>query len=104
MPAAVPSSSSPVGSSARSTLGRAASVDAPTHVMELEHDAVGSLLEELRGRTDAYRAPVEACGSWRGLYQGLDELERDLMRHVHIENHVLFPLARAVEKRLSLRA
>ena len=36
-------------------------------------------------------APADACGTWRALYDGLRELELDLMRHVHLENNVLFP-------------
>jgi iron-sulfur cluster repair protein YtfE (RIC family) len=31
--------------------------------------------------------------TWRALYLGLEELERDLMDHIHLENNVLFPRA-----------
>jgi regulator of cell morphogenesis and NO signaling len=41
--------------------------------------------------TDAFRPPLEACNTWRGLYHGLAELERDTHVHVHLENNVLFP-------------
>ena len=45
-----------------------------------------------RGRlTGAYTPPEHACASWRALYAALDELERELMAHIHLENHVLFP-------------
>jgi len=40
-------------------------------------------------------APANACPSYKGLYHALDEFERDLHRHVHLENNILFP--RAVE-------
>lgn len=73
------------------TIGR------PIACMEDEHTAVGEALEQLRALTDGYDAPAHACNSWRVLYFGLGELERDLHRHIHEENNVLFPRALALE-------
>lgn len=73
--------------------GRGASAGAPIHVMETEHVHVGGLLTELRRLTDDYVPPAEACGSWRALWAGLEALEQDLHRHIHLENNVLFPRA-----------
>ena len=42
-----------------------------------------------------YTAPVDACTSFKALYEALREFEADLHQHVHLENNVLFP--RAVE-------
>ena len=66
---------------------------APIRVMEQEHDRAGELLAELRTITDQYVAPEWACRTVRGLYQGLEQLERDMHVHVHLENNVLFPRA-----------
>jgi regulator of cell morphogenesis and NO signaling len=33
--------------------------------------------------------------SYKGLFAGLEDFERDLHRHIHLENNVLFP--RAIE-------
>lgn len=70
---------------------------APIDVMRRDHDAAGAILERLRGVTRAYDTPSDACGSYRALYAGLAELDRDVVRHVSLENDVLFPmlLARA---------
>jgi len=57
---------------------------------EREHEGVGRMLARLRELTDGFRPPVEACNTWRGLYHGLSELERDTHLHVHLENNVLF--------------
>jgi regulator of cell morphogenesis and NO signaling len=57
---------------------------------ENEHEGVGRMLARLRELTDGFRPPVEACNTWRGLYHGLSELERDTHLHVHLENNVLF--------------
>lgn len=72
-------------------------VEGPMHVMELEHEEVGEALHRLRALADDYRVPADACGSWRALWAGLDEFERDLHMHVHLENNVLFPKVRELE-------
>jgi regulator of cell morphogenesis and NO signaling len=58
---------------------------------EREHACVGGILAALRAAASDYGAPPEACNTWRGLYHGLAELERDTHLHVHLENNVLFP-------------
>jgi regulator of cell morphogenesis and NO signaling len=75
-------------------------IAAPLAVMEDEHESVSALLDALRAGCDGFRPPEGACASWRALYQGAEEIERDLMRHVHVENNVLFPRARALEAKL----
>lgn len=68
-------------------------LDAPVRVMMREHDQAGALLAELRTITDGYAVPEWACATARALYAGLEELERDMHVHVHLENNVLFPAA-----------
>ena len=67
----------------------------PIQLMEAEHKDHGKNLEELRRVAFDFEAPEEACGTWRALYLGLAELEGELMRHIHLENYVLFPKALA---------
>jgi regulator of cell morphogenesis and NO signaling len=75
--------------------GRAAAgwIKAPVAVMEHEHDRAGALLSDLRELTCGYTPPDRACPTTRALYQGLEELERAMHMHVHLENNVLFPRA-----------
>jgi hypothetical protein len=47
----------------------------------------------LRELAQDFVLPPAACGTWRALYLGLEEFERDVMQHIHLENHVLFPRA-----------
>lgn len=67
----------------------------PVRVMMSEHDTAGDILRELRAATADYAAPADACASCQALYHALEELEKDLHQHIHLENNVLFP--RAVE-------
>lgn len=71
--------------------GRGAGCAMPVRCMMEEHEEHGRNLARTRALAHGFVLPAEACGSWRALYQGLERLERDLMAHVHLENHVLFP-------------
>jgi regulator of cell morphogenesis and NO signaling len=70
--------------------------DDPVARMLEEHDDAGEALARLRELTNGYQPPADACNTWRALFAGLGELETDLHRHIHLENHVLFPAALAL--------
>jgi regulator of cell morphogenesis and NO signaling len=70
--------------------GASFAIGAPVEVMEQEHDRAGALLAELRIRTDGYVPPDWACQTYRSLFHGLEELEREMHMHVHLENNILF--------------
>lgn len=74
-------------------------LDGPVAQMIEEHDDAGEALARLRVLTNDYTPPAEACNTWRALFSGLEELEADLHRHIHLENHVLFPAALAMTAR-----
>jgi regulator of cell morphogenesis and NO signaling len=67
----------------------------PIYSMMKEHDSAGELMRQIRFSTNGYKAPADACTSYQAAYQGLEEFEKDLHLHVHLENNILFP--RAVE-------
>lgn len=56
-----------------------------------EHLAVAALLEQARLASADYTLPEWACRSYRTLFAELQQLERDVFTHVHLENHVLRP-------------
>jgi regulator of cell morphogenesis and NO signaling len=73
------------------------SVRRPITNMIAEHDDAGALLSQIRNLTNDYLAPEDACPTLLALYRGLEEFERDLHRHVHLENNILFPKAVEME-------
>ncbi len=73
--------------------GRGASAGGPVQVMEHEHRDHAENLARTRELAHDLLPPEEACTSWRALYLRLDELEAELMQHIHLENNVLFPRA-----------
>jgi len=74
------------------------SVEGPIQVMINEHEGAATLLGEMRAATHGFVPWPEACPTTVGLYYGLDAFERDLHRHVHLENNLLFPRAIALER------
>ena len=75
--------------------------DGPLAAMYHEHETAGDLLKTLRHLSGNYQPPVDACGSYRRLYSGLEELEKDLHQHIHLENNILFVKAVEIEKEFS---
>ena len=70
-------------------------VNNPVRMMMFEHDTAGDLLREMRAAARDFQVPEDACMSFRALYRALEDFEKDLHQHIHLENNVLFP--RAVE-------
>ena len=63
----------------------------PVRMMMLEHEAVGEKLDQMRGITSDYALPDDACTTYTAYFNLLQELERDLHNHIHLENNILFP-------------
>jgi regulator of cell morphogenesis and NO signaling len=74
------------------------SVEMPISRMLADHDGAGELLAKIRTLSMEYQAPDSACPTYRALYHGLEEFERDLHHHVHLENNILFPRALHMEQ------
>jgi regulator of cell morphogenesis and NO signaling len=68
-------------------------IEQPIQILETEHASAGAALATLRTLTQGYAPPEDACPTFRGLYYGLAELERQMHLHVHLENNILFPRA-----------
>ncbi|HET9126018.1 MAG TPA: DUF542 domain-containing protein [Solirubrobacteraceae bacterium] len=62
---------------------------------ESEHVRLGHALVALRVLCGGYDRGAALCGTHRALLAELEDFERDLHRHVHEENNILLPRARA---------
>jgi len=71
----------------------------PIQMMEREHQDVGDALRLIRELTRGYAAPEDGCTTYAVTMAELQQFERDLHRHVHLENNVLFPEALKLERR-----
>ena len=69
----------------------------PVRMMEHEHDDAGAAIKALRDASQGYTPPPDACTSFQALYTALENFEKDLHQHIHLENNVLFPRALQME-------
>ena len=74
------------------------SVQNPVAMMMHEHDSAGDALRAMRQLSAGYTAPGDACISYQTLYKALNDLEKDLHQHIHLENNILFPRAVDMEQ------
>ena len=73
-------------------------VENPIRMMMADHEEDGERLRIIRETSSDYTLPDGACPSFTALYAGLQALEKDLYRHIHLENNVLFPSAVDLER------
>jgi regulator of cell morphogenesis and NO signaling len=72
------------------------SIENPIAAMEHEHDDAGQAMARIRELSRNYMLPDGACTTYATCLLELEEFERDLHLHVHLENNVLFPKARTL--------
>ena len=77
------------------------SVRNPIRMMRAEHETATAELKAMRKLSRDYDTPEGGCNSFRALYQAVEEFERDLQQHIHLENDILFPRAEALEERVT---
>jgi regulator of cell morphogenesis and NO signaling len=70
----------------------------PIAMMTQEHDAAGALLAEIRLFSHGFTTPDDACPTYHAFFDGLQDFERDLHQHIHLENNILFPRAINLEE------
>jgi len=69
-------------------------------VMLKEHETTGYSLHHLRTTTNNYTPPVNACITHKVTFAKLNELDKDLVQHIHLESNILFPKAIKMEQEL----
>src|SRR5829696_1807 len=89
------------GQSRRAPFAPFGTVNNPIRMMMTEHDTAGQILRELRALTSDYKVPPDACISYQTLYKALENFEKDLHQHIHLENNLLFPKALELENALN---
>jgi regulator of cell morphogenesis and NO signaling len=70
----------------------------PTRMLEREHREAAAELRVIRELTAGFSAPADGCTTYSACMAELARFERDLHRHMHLENNVLFPEAVELER------
>jgi regulator of cell morphogenesis and NO signaling len=76
----------------------------PIGMMLNEHDAEGRRFEKIAELAENYAIPDDACTTYQTTMRQLSDFEKDLHRHIHLENNILFPGAIELEAELNENA
>lgn len=71
--------------------------DNPLNEMMEEHVTEGERFSEMARLTHQYEVPADGCNTYLVAMKKLDTFEKDLHRHIHLENNILFPKTLALE-------
>ncbi len=69
--------------------------------MVKEHEIEEERFEKIRQLSDNFKIPTDGCNTYEITYRTLQEFEKDLHKHVHLENNILFPKATELEMELT---
>jgi regulator of cell morphogenesis and NO signaling len=70
----------------------------PIAAMMNEHENEGERFRTISALTQNYTPPNDACNTYITTYKMLEDFEQDLHKHIHLENNILFPKAKTLEK------
>ncbi|EDP71834.1 hypothetical protein FBALC1_12072 [Flavobacteriales bacterium ALC-1] len=76
-------------------------VENPIDMMKEEHDNEGQRFRDIAELTNNYNPPADAFNTYKVTYAMLEEFEKDLHLHIHLENNILFPEAIKLEQQFS---
>ena len=79
------------------------SVENPIQMMKHEHATEGDRFRKIAELSNNYTPPSHACNTYRVVFSLLEEFERDLHMHIHLENNILFPKAIEMEHKLQAK-
>jgi regulator of cell morphogenesis and NO signaling len=74
------------------------SVTNPIAAMMREHENEGERYVRISALTNNYQVPADGCTTYEVTMKQLADFEKDLHRHIHLENNILFPKAKALEE------
>jgi len=63
----------------------------PIEELKAEHTVEGDRFKQMAVLTNQFQVPSDGCNTFEVTYRTLDEFVRDLHRHIHLENNILFP-------------
>ncbi len=78
------------------------SVQSPVQMMMADHADEGEKIARIAALSGGYETPADACNTFALTYQLLKDFEKDLHRHIHLENNILFP--KSIEMEAELKA
>lgn len=67
-------------------------------LMKEEHNTEGQRFKKIASFATSYIPPADACSTYKVTFGMLEEFEKNLHKHIRMENNILFPKAIILEK------
>ena len=80
---------------------RFGTIENPIAMMMHEHDGEGERFRKIAELTENYNPPADACTTYQTTLNMLNDFEKDLHKHIHLENNILFPKAINAQQELT---
>lgn len=77
------------------------SVENPIVAMKHDHEEEGERFAKISALSNNYQFPDDACRTYQVTFRMLEDFEKDLHKHIHLENNILFPKSIELEKSLN---
>ena len=77
------------------------SFENPIGAMMKDHTDEGERFRKIRALSKDYTPPADGCNTYKVTFKLLEEFEKDLHLHIHLENNILFPKAIILENQLN---
>lgn len=74
------------------------SIENPIAILKQEHKTEGERFIRIAALTNNFVPPNESCATYKAAFLLLQEFEKDLRKHMHLENNILFPKVIEMEK------
>lgn len=72
----------------------------PIGVMMQDHDHEGGNMREIAKLSSNYTVPADGCTTYEVAFKMLADFEKNLHKHIHLENNILFPKAMKLENQI----
>jgi regulator of cell morphogenesis and NO signaling len=80
--------------------GHFGTVQNPIASMKEDHSKEGERFAKMSELSGGFTVPADGCNTYRVAFAMLDEFDKDLHKHIHLENNILYPKAIDLEQSL----
>lgn len=80
---------------------RGRGVENPVDMLTHEHDDQGEAFRKITELSQDYTTPADGCNTYHITLELLKQFEKDLHKHIHLENNILFPKALELDKEIN---
>lgn len=74
------------------------SIENPITILKEDHITEAERFKRITSLSNNFTPPIDSCNTYKVAFAMLEEFNKDLKKHIHMENNILFPKAIELEK------